>query len=1239
MTNVQFVPMILTEPRYCLTSARRSVEAHHGPGAKQRRAARFVATSSARLLIFVLVVLAYLCKSGSTTAAQQNRKAIGLDPKLSLQQYHLRGWSLKNGMPTDQVDEIVQTKDGYLWLATPNGLSRFDGARFTNFNRSNSPAFKSNSITCLYEGNDGALWIGTNRGGVIRCRRGANPQFEHYEQLDGRRIQAFGEDRTGKVWIGTDIETWTIANDQCMPRPDAPINVVALCRDNRGKLWLGNSNWYVSRPESVSEDVEPSAGLYCLHDDNFTRVKAADKFLAESEDYSILSMCPSDRGGVWIGTSGHILLRCENEQTIKKVTPIVDGQPLGYKFLLEDRVGDLWTSDQQTQALQRLAIDGRGLLVETQREWNARCAAEDREGNIFFGDKFGLHCLSNPEFIVLDLGTRGSNIKCVTMDEAGQLWFGSGQGGFQNPQTGLHLFDNSVQKHLGFKDGLPSYHVTGLDTGADGRLWIGTENGLACHTEGKLKTITTADGLASNVIRTVFEDSAGVIWIGFIGGGLQQMKDGKLTHVSEFGDNDANWIHEDHKGIIWVGSNRGLFKWAGSQLERVRDVVLDALPTIDFAACYEDEQGVIWLGTDGGGLCSYVDQRFANWTTKDGLYEDSIFAINEDETGRLWLGGPSSLTSLPKVSLGQRKNGTLGRINVSHYGNGAGTEPLRFREKHWPNSVRREDGSVCFVTANGPIVIRADGPHRNSVPALVHIEDVRLDGNSLGPDNDFQILSGRNRLEFHFSASNFTAPERTKFEYKLDGHDDRWMEAIESTTVSFTDLKPGKYTFRVRADNGFGVWSETAAKLPFEILPRWFETYWFRIVSVLGLIGLVAFSTRRYTRSVRLRNEELQQEIDERKLAEKKLSWTESRFRDLAESTQAIPWEADAVTMRFSLVGDKAVDVLGYSAEQWREEDFWIEHLHPEGRLEATEFRQSVIAGGRRHQFEYRMIAADGSNVWLHEVLEVVTEDGVASRLRGFLIDVTDRRHAEEQASDYLQQLSRLNRAASLGEMATSIAHEVKQPLFAIVGNAQITKRLLDLENPDIKEIREALGDIVSDGNRASKIIDHVRALVRKEQSPTERLDLNDVAQDAIQFIAPEIRKRGLVLKTDLADPLPVVNGRSIELHQVILNLINNAIQSMREANNGPNELVLRTTTQNGFVELSIEDHGVGIDADQANRLFEPFFTTKPQGTGMGLAINRTIIEAHQGRIWAKPNDQIGATFSFRLPVAMENDS
>ena len=285
------------------------------------------------------------------------------------------------------------------------------------------------------------------------------------------------------------------------------------------------------------------------------------------------------------------------------------------------------------------------------------------------------------------------------------------------------------------------------------------------------------------------------------------------------------------------------------------------------------------------------------------------------------------------------------------------------------------------------------------------------------------------------------------------------------------------------------------------------------------------------------------------------------------------------------------------------------------------------------------MIHLDGGVVWIHDIVNVVKEEGFVTKLGGFMVEVTARRKAEVEAQDYLRQLARMNRAASMGEMVASLAHEVTQPLTAIVINAQTAARLLHSPEPDFAEVCRALDDIVNDGNRAVRIIDHVRSRVSKKQQPAELLDLNAVALEVIQFLRPELNKRRVSVKTAFAVGLPHVKADAIQLHQVILNLIINAAQAMDENSLEPRELLIETFVNRGFVELVVRDCGSGFEAGMAERLFEPFFTTKSDGIGMGLTISRTIIESHGGRIWATSNADGGSTFRFYLPPTAEAET
>jgi PAS domain S-box-containing protein len=849
--------------------------------------------------------------------------------------------------------------------------------------------------------------------------------------------------------------------------------------------------------------------------------------------------------------------------------------------------------------------------LPTEEEF-AKCIMEDREGGLWVGytGDLGLRCYRNGKTRTLLSEYR---MNCVHEETDGSMWFGS--------NSGLHSLGGERITNYGIADGLPDAFVGTIAKSRSGGFWIGTRKGLAKWSDNELSIVTAPAELAQLNISSAFEDSTGVLWLALDSSGGYSLRDGALTRLTDLDHGSIKWFYEASPKQLWVGHEYGLFRIHDGQIEQVRDSAFDRLNSSHFTCYYAVADGTLWLGT-AGGIVRYRSGSFDAVTSADGLAADYVDRMQADNHGNLWLAGRDGFYYVSLSELNEVANGSLPKVTSRR------VQPIKgvAISGYQPKGCLAKDGTTWMAAYHGVISVPPDSLHKNVVPPIVDIEEVRLDGESVDADGDFEFLSGSHRVAIDFAALTFTRAQFAQVEYRLDGIDEDWINAGQERVAYYTDLRPGRYTFRIRAENGDGVWVEEDESISFTVKPRWWETAWFPVVSALGLVGITFAGTWQFVRRGHRRNAVLRQEIDERKRSE-------TRFRDLAASTHAIPWEADANMFRFTFVGHQAVEALGYPTEQWLEEDFWVEHIHPEDRLEAVEYCQRATDRGVSHQFEYRMIAADGGIVWLNDVAHVTMKDGVATKLSGFMVDVTARRNAEEEANNYLRQLARMDRAASLGEMATSIAHEVNQPLFAIVSNAQTARRLLDREQPDVEEVREALGDIVDDGNRASGIIDRVRSRVRKQEQPNEQLNINKVALEVVQFVNAEIRKRGLTLDTALADELPMVSADAIELQQVILNLIINAAHAMEEMVGDSNELLLTTSSVNGHVELAVKDAGIGLDEEEADRLFEPFFTTRTNGVGMGLAISRTIVEAHDGRIWATSNDDGGATFHFSLPA------
>ncbi len=321
----------------------------------------------------------------------------------------------------------------------------------------------------------------------------------------------------------------------------------------------------------------------------------------------------------------------------------------------------------------------------------------------------------------------------------------------------------------------------------------------------------------------------------------------------------------------------------------------------------------------------------------------------------------------------------------------------------------------------------------------------------------------------------------------------------------------------------------------------------------------------------------------ERLLASERAAFAEAvaaqqRFRDLVNSVEAIVWEANVPSFQFSFISKEAERVLGYPVERWLSEPtFWNDHVHPEDREWALQYCQTATAEKRNHQFEHRMIAADGSVVWLRDLVTVVVEGDRVTRVRGLMIDLTNRKQAEEALRQAQADLAYVSRVTTMGELTASLAHEVNQPIAAAVTNANTCLRWLTRDHPDVEEARAAAARIVKDGTRAGEIISRTRLLFEKGTSQHHLVDVNEVIGEMIVLLRGETTRYSIAVRTELAADLPQVMGDRVQLQQVMMNLIMNSIDAMKDAD-GTRELGTKSQrTENDQVLVSVSDTGVGL--------------------------------------------------------------
>lgn len=371
-------------------------------------------------------------------------------------------------------------------------------------------------------------------------------------------------------------------------------------------------------------------------------------------------------------------------------------------------------------------------------------------------------------------------------------------------------------------------------------------------------------------------------------------------------------------------------------------------------------------------------------------------------------------------------------------------------------------------------------------------------------------------------------------------------------------------------------------------------------------------------------------DITERKKAQQAVEASEARYRSFVTASTQLGWTTDAQ----GLVAEDMPSwraFTGQSVEQiqgWG----WADAVHPDDRQRVAAVWSQAVATRAHYDVEYRLRRHDGQYRWLSvRGVPVLAGDTVREWV-GACTDITERKTAEEEMRRIREELGHVDRVARLGELTASLAHELNQPLAAILSNAQAARRFLASDAPDLDQFREILDDIIQDDKRAGSVIHRLRLMLQKEKPEPETFQINDAIREVVQLLHSEAVGRNAALAVDLAAGLPAVRAGRVEVQQVMVNLLLNALDAVKDVPPDRREILVRTRPDQDTVVVAVRDHGCGLPVADFNSIFEPFFTTKPTGLGMGLVICRRMLETHGGRIWAANNDDMGATVAFCLP-------
>lgn len=736
-------------------------------------------------------------------------------------QYRFDHWMTEQGLPQNSVLAITQTRDGYLWLATYNGLVHFDGVRFTVFDSNNTQAFRTSRIAELYEDPSGALWISTVMGGVLRYQNGVFTAFMREQGLPHDNIIAVQSSPDGTPLIFTEAGAVWWRNGRFSPyEVSGSFEELWVHLGRSGTHWLADKRGLHARRDGQSKTFALPVELSAL---------------------PLAKMYEDRSGALWVAPQRHGVFRIKDGVVTDYTERLKLASTATVFRILEDRDGSLWfgTLDAGLIHLKDNAGEATTYTTANGLSSNAiRGLCQDREGTLWIGtDGGGLNRMTR-QFISgysEAQGLAGNVVHGVTEDRAGNVWVAT--------QAGLGKISQGVVTNYAPGKGAGKLPLRGLQVLHEdraGRLWIGGWDGLCFLKDGVFSAVTP-----NLNVHAIHEDRQGLLWVG-THYGLVKFKDGIQAHYTTkdgLPNDIIRVIYEDQRGALWLGTEGGLVK-----LQDERFTVFtnkDGLVNNRVWSIHEDAEGVLWLGTFDGGLSRYKDGRFTSYTTAQGLYNNGVFQILEDGHGYLWMSCYRGLYRVSKQQLNAYAEGQLTAITSTAFGKADGMLSSDCNGGRQPSGVKTADGKLWFTTLKGVAVVNPDEITANPLPPPVLIESAVLDRANAEIQSGLRIAPGQANLEISYTALSFIKAEQTHFKYQLLGQDPDWIEAGTRRVANYSYLRPGHYTFRVIAANSDGIWNNAGAQLAIVVLPAFYQTWWFRLLVLLALVGGIGLIFKR----------------------------------------------------------------------------------------------------------------------------------------------------------------------------------------------------------------------------------------------------------------------------------------------------------------------------------------------------------------------------------------------------------
>lgn len=780
--------------------------------------------------------------------------AFAIDPNRMVSQYIHESWGTEKGFPGGAITSIAQTPDGYLWIGTDRGLIRFDGMNFHKVDEVRPASVAIGPVRTLLTDKQGYLWFLLRDTKLLRYRDGAFNLVQ-------------GEAENGVTAIGPSIGSGVLLSSLAVG--------VLVYKDasfaNASESLASGQDRNEAQPDFIWSTglalhrlVEPTAAVISLAatSDGTIWLGTQDRGLLYLQGGSVYAAAPASRNlrincllaienhELWVGTNKGLRLWNGTELTRKGVPPsLSDVEVLS---IVRDRDSNVWVGTNQT--LVRIAEGAASSFSQEAQSTGDPVTAlfEDREGNLWIGGVQHIQCLRDSAFVTYSL-PRIESAGALYVDSDDYTWIAPIEGGLWSLKGGIYRSVTAA--------GVAHDVVYSISSSRADDLWLGRQQGGLTHLQFihgvlRAKTYTRSDGLAQNSVYAVLEGRDGTIWAGTLTGGVSALRNGHFTNYTTangMASNTVSSIAEGPPGTVWLGTSKGLSEMSASGWRTYKTA--DGLPSEDIDCLFVDSAGVLWIGTAEGLAFLNAGQVHRLAAEPKSLHEP-VFGIAEDQNGWLWIATADHVLQVRRTASAEK---ILSDGDVREFGLADGlhgTEGV----KRYKSAVTDSHGRIWVSTNRGLSEVNPARATVNSAPALVRIESVLADGNSLDAGNPRRVPAGQQKITFRFVGLSLGDAERVRYKYRLDDLDKSWSEPESTREATYGNLAAGHYRFRVEASNSGGLWNGTEAAVDFKVEPQPWQTWWFQLAVLLcaGLIVLAVYRirTQRLTRLLRVRFEE-----------------------------------------------------------------------------------------------------------------------------------------------------------------------------------------------------------------------------------------------------------------------------------------------------------------------------------------------------------------------------------------------